>query len=197
MVNKNNKQSGAISKIILILAGVVLLIAIVVFIALSIASSKKSNTQGNNQNTQTEVEIPKPVYDATIGDVRLIMQSSVNMGSALKSVVSYQQDLITTERFIKVTIGGQNKGKLETESFAWDIGNIIDSEGRNFVPITNQAYNFLPKPDLCGSILKPEFAPISCIRIYEVSKQSKGLKIQVISKVPKVQSALLDLDLSQ
>ena len=188
---KKNNQKGSVSRLILVLAGVVLVIAAIIFIAISITSRKTESE--NNQNNQSEVEEPKPVYEATVGDIRLIMQSSFDAGSVLKSSTSNQTDLETTERFIKVTIGAQNKGKVDTDSFTWDLGNIVDSEGRNFVPITNKAFNFLPRPDLCGSVLKPEFAPVSCVRIYEVSRQSEGLKIQVISKVPKVQSVLLDL----
>ena len=188
---KKNNQKGSVSRLILVLAGVVLVIAAIIFIAISITSRKTESE--NNQNNQSEVEEPKPVYEATVGDIRLIMQSSFDAGSVLKSSASNQTDLETTERFIKVTIGAQNKGKVDTDSFTWDLGNIVDSEGRNFVPITNKAFNFLPRPDLCGSVLKPEFAPVSCVRIYEVSRQSEGLKIQVISKVPKVQSVLLDL----
>ncbi|MBM3206197.1 MAG: hypothetical protein FJZ43_01055 [Candidatus Staskawiczbacteria bacterium] len=191
---KKNNQKGSVSRLILVLAGVVLVIAAIIFIAISITSRKTESE--NNQNNQSEVEDSKQVYEATVGDIRLIMQSSFDAGSILKSSTSNQTDLETTERFIKVTIGAQNKGKVDTDSFTWDLGNIVDSEGRNFVPITNKAFNFLPRPDLCGSILKPEFAPVSCVRIYEVSRQSEGLKIQVISKVPKVQSVLLDLKIN-
>ena len=190
-----NKQKGEISKVILILAGAVLLLAIIIFVAISITSSRKSDDQTKNQDDQTQTEVPKPVYDTTVGDIKFILQSSINMGNTMQSTVSFQPDLTTTERFIKVTMGAQNKGKNDTAFGAFELGNIIDSEGRNYIPITNKAFNFLPKPDLCGSIMKPEFAPISCVRFYEVSRKSEGLKIQVISKSPKAQMQLMDLDL--
>jgi len=103
--------------------------------------------------------------------------------------MSYPPDLVTTEKFIKVTIGAQNKGKSNVLQSSWDIGNIIDSDGRNFIPIINQAYFWLPKIDLCGSILKPEFEPTPCVKIYEVSKASDSLKIEV--------NATLDLNSSK
>lgn len=192
---KFNNQSGQTSRVILVLAGAVLLVAVIVFVAIRVAGSRNKEQSSQNQTEQTENEPPKPVYDTTIGDIRFILQSSLGLGSFLKSETSFQQDLTTTERFIKVTVGAQNKGKNETTFSAWDVGNIIDSEGRSFIPITNKAYYFLPKPDLCGAILKPEFTPVPCVRMYEVSKQSKGLKVQVISKVPKQTSSLLDLNL--
>ncbi|MEK7664266.1 MAG: hypothetical protein AAB340_02405 [Patescibacteria group bacterium] len=191
---KNSSQTGQISRVILILAGVVLIITIIVFIAIRITSTKKTDTTEKSQTiTEIENESPKPVYDQTIGDIRFVLQSSVNLGGVLKSTIAYQQDLTTTERFIKVTIGAQNKGKSETALSAWELGNIIDSQGRSFIAITNKAFYFLPKPDLCGVILKPEFTPVPCIRIYEVSKKSEGLKIEVISKSPKVAKVALDL----
>lgn len=190
---KFNKSAGEISRVILVLAGAVLLITIIVFLAIRIAGSKKSDTQ--NGNPVVENEPPKPVYETIIGDIKFILQSSIDLGGVLKSNTTYQQDLTTTEKFIRVTVGAQNKGKVETTTFGWELGNIIDSDGRNFIPITNKAFYFLPQPDLCGSVLKPEFTPIPCVRIYEVSKKSDGLKIQVINKASKQAPLLLDLKL--
>lgn len=139
--------------------------------------------------------IPKPVYTTTIGNIKFALESSIDLGSVLKVQSTYQNDLVTTERFIKVTIGAQNKGKTETTQFAWEVGNVIDSEGRTFISIKNKAYQFLPQPDLCGTILKPEFDLIPCVMMYEVSKQSAGLKVEVINRSQKQGKALLDLDL--
>lgn len=185
-------QCGQVSRAILVIAGAILLIIIIAFLAIKIASSKKAQTAPASVQ---EIEPPKPVYETTIGDIKFILQSSMDLGNVLKPEKHqvYQKDLTTTERFIKVVIGAQNKGKIQTDQYVWEIGNIIDSEGRNFIPITNKAYYFLPQPSLCGAILKPEFAPISCTMMYEVSKQSTGLKIEVQAKSPKVAKALLDL----
>lgn len=195
METKNiTTQRGSVLRIVLILGAVVLIITIIIFAALRIVSSKKAAAPQNNESENKEP--PKPVYETTVGDIKFTLQSSLDLGNFLRDTASsYRQDLATTERFIKVTIGAQNKGKNETGAFSWDVGSIIDSEGRVFLPITNKAYNFLPRPDLCGAILKPEFTPVPCVRMYEVSKQSKDLKIQVISKVPKQSVGLLDLHL--
>ena len=96
-----------------------------------------------------------------------------------------------------MVVGAQNKSKVNLPQYSWDLGNIVDEEGRNFVPITNQAYFWLPVPDLCGALLKPEFDPIPCTRLYEVSKESTKLKIQVLTlsaTSSKKDQALLDLN---
>lgn len=139
------------------------------------------------------VAIPKPVYEVQMEDIRFVLELSEELGNVLQSSQTYVTKLTTTEKFIKVTVGAQNKGKGNIAPYTWDLGNIIDSEARNFVPITNRAYAFLPQPDLCGDLLKPEFDLTPCVRIYEVSKISTGLKVEVILTSPKKDKALLDL----
>ena len=112
---------------------------------------------------------------------------------------NYQENLTTTERFIKVIVGAQNKSKINTRRGAWDLGNIIDSEGRNFISIDVRTYAFLPRPNLCSTLLKPEFEPVPCVRFYEVSKESDGLKLEVgfmSANSSKMQKGLLDLPIS-
>ena len=73
-------------------------------------------------------------------------------------------------------------GLANTEANSWTLENIVDSEGRNFVPL--QGYNvapWLPNPDTCGALLKPAFNPTPCTKIYEVSKGSTGLKIRIVT----------------
>jgi hypothetical protein len=83
-------------------------------------------------------------------------------------------------KFIQVTIGAQNEGTANTEQNSWNIGNIVDSKGRNFVPLQGYTIQpWIPNPDLCGVLLKPAFDPTPCVKIYEVSKESSGLKIEV------------------
>ena len=198
-----NKSSGQISRTLIILAAVMLVVIVIAYFVIRITASRTPANQ--ETGTQAENEPPKPVYETIIGETRFLFESAVDLGSVLRSNTTFQQDLETTERFIRVVISAQNKGKNNIQQFSWDLGNIIDSEGRNFVPITNEAYFFLPKPDLCGSILKPEFDPVPCTRIYEVSKASKDLKIEVSADVSasgsgvgpgagSKQKALLDLD---
>jgi len=193
---KLNKQSGEISRALLVIAIVTLIIIVIVYLAVKISSSRSQQNQ-NPQDDPITQEPPKPIYEVQLGDIKFSVQKALDLGNIIKAEKSYQEDLKTTEKFIWVVVGAQNKGKNNLSQYAWDLGNIVDSEGRNFVPITNQAYYWLPKPDLCGALLKPEFDAIPCTRVYEVSKISTGLKLQVIATPPdstKKQSALLDLD---
>lgn len=128
---------------------------------------------------------PKVVYEAVLGDIKFTFIEARDMGKILAGLKSrypdWQKDLVTTEKFIIVTIGAQNKGKENIPERVWDIGNIIDSEGRNYVPLDQLADAWQPDPNLCSALLKPEFAALPCVKIYEVSRISTGLKIVVSS----------------
>lgn len=195
-IKKLNKQSGQISRVLLALAIATLIIIVIVYLAIKISSSR-SQQNNNQQNSSQTNEPPKPVYETQVGDIKFSVESARDLGNIIKSNSSFQQDLKTTEKFIWVVVGAQNKSKNNLAQYSWDLGNIVDSDGRNFVPITNQAYFWLPNPDLCGALLKPEFDPVPCTRIYEVSKASTKLQLQVIVTLlnsTKKQQALLDLD---
>lgn len=199
MSKKTLTSRGSASRVLLILAAVIIFFTVAVYFLIKYAQTKKEAVSPKEGEANTQNEPPKPVYDVMIGDIKFLLQSSKNLGSILKGN-AYQTDLTTTEYLIWVKVGAQNKGKVNIDRYSWDLGNLVDSEGRNFTPITNKAFFWLPKPDLCGEELKPEFEPISCVRIYEVSRESKGLKVEVISRIKnasKKQSELLDLDLVQ
>jgi hypothetical protein len=161
-----------------------------------------------------EPKIPgaeQPVYEKQLGNIRFVFESAPDRGKVLRVSditnnqysSSWQKDLPTIERFIEVTVGGQNMGTENTEQNAWDIENIVDSEGRNFVPMDQYVVQaWLPANNSCGALLKPAFDPLPCTKIYEVSKRSTGLKIRVKAaqnsisdniSSGKVESALLDL----
>ena len=179
------------------MAVVILVLTVIVYFVLRGVQNKSAEQETARQaELEAEKEPPKPVYEATIADIRFLFESANNMGRVLTGT-AYQPDLKTTEKFIQVVVGAQNKSKVSIDRYAWDLGPIVDSENRVFEPITNQAYYFLPKPDLCGAELKPEFRPIPCVRIYEVSRASTKLKIEVRATNPntnKKEAALLDLD---
>ncbi|MEK7658611.1 MAG: hypothetical protein AAB352_01980 [Patescibacteria group bacterium] len=172
------RQAGQASKMLLALAIIVLVAIVIVYIVIKATEKPAAPTV---PTTTT----PIVNYEATLGDIRFTFQEAVDMGKVLlgsqsKNTQYQQKDLTTTEKFIAVTIGAKNQGKKNVPERVWDIGNIIDSDGRNYVPL--DAYlsgPWLPDPNLCGALLKPEFTPISCTKIYEVSKVSKGLKIIV------------------
>jgi len=192
----NKYESGYISRTLIILAVVVLLAVVFVYGLIKFTTTRKAAQVAKEDAAKTAQEPPKPVYEGQVGDVRFLFDSALDLGPVIKAETLYQQDISTTEKFIKVTIRAQNKSNTDTMPYTWDIGNIIDSEGRNFIP-DNNAFQFLPRPNLCGAILKPEFEPTPCVKIYEVSKVSTHLKIEV-NAVPanssKKQEAFLDLN---
>lgn len=194
-IMKFNKESGQISRTLIILAFAVLLMGGAIYGVLRFGAGKKARLAQEEAEKSANTEPPKPVYETQLGDIRFLFDSAYDLGSVVKAVKQNQQDIKTTEKFIYLTVRAQNKGKGDTVRYSWDIGNIVDSEGRNFLPYEN-SYGFLPQPDLCGAILKPEFEPTPCVKMYEVSKISDNLKIE-IKFVPqnssKPQSALLDL----
>ncbi len=193
----NNKfQSGQASRTVIILAVIILIIAAIAYGITRFAISRKTSPTASTANNGPAA----PVYDLSIGDIRFFLESSQDLGTVLSGKFSrnpsYQPDLVTTEKFIKVTVRAQNKGDNDTHQYDWDLGKIVDSAGRNFLPITEKAYSWLPSPDLCGALLHPEFEPTPCVRYYEVSRVSEGLRLQVIAPKPnssKSQADFLDL----
>ena len=174
-----NKSSGQVSRLLLVLAIIVLVAVVITFLIMKMA------TPPPKPITPEEPTVPQPVYEQTLGDVRFVFESARDMGNTLKASDSknpgdWVKDLTTVARFIVVTVGAQNKGKLNIAERSWDIENIVDSEGRNFVPLEGYTVEqWLPENDLCTALLKPEFDPTPCTKIYEVSKKSTGLKIRV------------------
>lgn len=193
-------QGGEISRIILILAGAILLVVVIAFIAVSVSRSRQEEEPVDDL-PQVE-EPPKPVYELTMRNISFTLESSRDLGGVLYGTLSryptVQKDLVTTERFIEIVVGAQNKGTVNTSYYDWTVGNIVDSEGRSFVPLDYRVAPWLPATDLCGVLLKPEFEPVPCVKIYEVSKASAGLKIEVkvtIKDSSRKETAFLDLDI--
>lgn len=173
-----NFSSGQASRLLLILAIVILVAVAIVFVVMKVATPPPAPVT-------EEVVGPKAVYETTIGDIKFTFLEARDMGKALYGTNSrfsdWQENLTTTEKFIMVKIGAQNKGKVNIPERVWTIGDIVDSEGRSFVPLDRTADPWLPEVDLCGTLLKPEFAPTPCIKMYEVARIATGLKIKVIS----------------
>lgn len=177
MINKKyNKEAGQVARLFLILAIVILVAVIIVFIVMRAATAPPKPVV--EQPTGPEI-----LYEAQLGDVKFTFIEARDMGKVLLGSKSnrpdWQKDLTTTEKFIIVTIGAQNKGKENVPERVWDLGNIIDSEGRIYEPLGQTANPWRPDPNLCGELLKPEFAPLYCVKVYEVSRVSTGLKIVV------------------
>lgn len=192
MVSKKNKrpsiknlqrflQKGQVSRLLLVLAIIVLVAVVIVYLVMRMAE-KPAAPSG------PEIpEVPQPFYETTLGDIRFVFISARNLGNVLRvsdiknTQYSYaQKDFTTTEKFIEVTIGAQNKGTENIVQNAWKIGDIVDSELRRFVPVEGYSVQpWMPTINPCGALLKPAFDPTPCTQIYEVSKQSSGLKVEV------------------
>ena len=188
---KFNSSGGWISRTLIILAVVMFVAIIIVFVAIKFAANV-----AKPKDTEVGTEVPEAVYETQIGDIRFLVESATNLGSVLHNPMSnYQQDVVTTEKFIKVIIRAQNKGKVNIAQYSWSLGNLVDSADRIF-PSSDQAYYFLPNPDTCGAILKPEFEPVACTRIYEVSRVSTNFKVGVVgtNQNGKQEIQYLDLD---
>ena len=168
-----NKSSGQIAKVLLALAVVVLIAILIAYIVIKRAEKPP-------QALPEEPTEPLPVYEATLGDIRFLFLEATDKGSILKGKDSnqpeWQKDLQTTERFIELIVGAQNAGKENTLQKIWDVGEIIDSEGRKFIPAGQEVANWLPQyqDNLCGGILRPSFDPSPCKKIYEVAKIPRG-----------------------
>lgn len=177
-------QKGQVSRLLLILAIIVLVAVVIVYLILRMADRPAAPTP------ETGPEVPQPVYEEALGNLKFVFESAIDKGNVLRVAdiskeqyySSWQKDVYSTERFIEVTVGAQNKGKANISDRSWDIGNIVDAEGRNFEPLDDYSIDaWLPDDNFCGALLKPEFDPIPCTKIYEVSKISTGLKITIIS----------------
>ncbi len=180
-----NKSSGQVSRLLLVLAVIVLVAVVITYLILRMAQKPPQPA------TPTDNTPVLPVYEKALGNTRFVFQSSIDRGQILKvSDVTNSQYLSSSQgnlaisnpgaKFIQVTVGAQNKGSENIERGSWDIGDIMDSEGRKFVPLDGYTISpWLPNPNMCGALLKPAFDPTPCTKIYEVSKQSTGLKITV------------------
>ena len=182
---KFNKSSGQVSRLLLVLAIIVLVAVVITYLVLRMASPAPKPASQN----KTATTVPLPVYEKQLENIDFTFESALNRGNVLSASdvtsaqdSSYQKDLNTTERFIQVTVGAQNVGKENIEQNAWDIENIVDSKGREFIPDdTYTVAPWIPADSNCGALLRPAFDPTPCTKIYEVSNQSDlgSLKIRV------------------
>ncbi|MCD6550348.1 hypothetical protein J7K24_02265 [bacterium] len=169
---------------------IVALLAISFFLIKSMLPELNINPSPPEESPPSIIE--EPVYEVKIGDVKFRIKEVKDRGNKLSAVDAYSwrpSDLITTEKFIEVTIEVQNIGTKDIKG-GWDMKNIFDKEGREFAPYPEALPWVSPDSD-CGAILKPGFSPTLCTKIYEVAKISSGLRVQV--NVRNVGSDYLDL----
>lgn len=188
-------EAGEVSRILVFIAVACFLVIVAVYGVTTYISYQRSKAKKQSeQPTQPIVEqSAQPQYDTKAGDIRFLFESAQDVGSVLKAPHTYDTDLTTTERFIKLTIGAQNLGPTNTQAYSWDVGDIVDSVGRHYTSINDRAYSWLPRPDLCGSVLKPQFAPTPCVKYYEVSRVSTSLKVEVKVTEPKKEKSTVEI----
>ena len=178
LIENIKKSSGQVTKTLLALA-------ILVLVGLAIAYIVVTYTKPKPKEEEVPVS-ELPTYETTMGEVRYVFLEATDMGDVLRvsdikdKTYYYGDDITTTERFITVTVGGQNVGKENTKQGVWGAGDIVDEEGRSYTALEDNVSAWLKQGGLCGSILKPSFEPTPCERIYEVAKVAKKLKIKVI-----------------
>jgi len=189
--NVFKSQSGQVSRILIFIAVGCLAFVLVLYAVTTFISYQKAKNKKPPQQTQGQPA--GPTYDTKAGNIRFLFETAEDMGGVLKAPHAYDTDLTTSDHFIKLTVGAQNLGKTNTPLYAWDVGDLIDSTGRHFTSINDKAYSWLPRPDLCGSVLKPQFSPVPCVKYYEVSRVSTSLRAQVKVTEPSKAESILDI----
>jgi hypothetical protein len=199
---KINKESGQASRLLLVLAIVVFIAGIIVFLVMKMATpAPKPQAQVNNTPVAS---VTGPFYTKQLNNINFIFESATDKGNILSTseIISntngQQMQNIDADpggKFLEVTVGAQNEGKLNTSQGAWDMGNVVDSEGRNFIPLDQNVVGPWLPSQMCGALLKPAFDPVPCVKLYEVSNESTGLKITVknMENAKKPITFLLDL----
>src|SRR3989344_4220460 len=119
MKNIFKHSRGATSTILLVLGVVLIIVIVVVYIVIRTGAIKNAGTKPATTE-ETVTGPPPPVYDTNIGDVKFIFIQAQDLGNNLTSPnKSFSSNLTTTEKFIKVTIGAQNVGKLNIAQQSW------------------------------------------------------------------------------
>lgn len=198
---KRNKESGLprgeagqASRLLLILAAVVLVAGVIVYLVIRMATPAPKpkveikTTPTPNAATTTLAA----AYEKQLNNIKFIFQSAINRGIVLNAVDvinnpnSSQVESINATpggKFIQVTVGARNEGKQNIAQGSWDLGNIVDDQGREFIPMEPDTVSpWIFNSDSCGSLLMPAFDPTPCTKIYQVSDASTGLKITVEDK---------------
>lgn len=201
---KFNKQEGQASKLLLILGVVILIAGVMVYLVMKMATpTAKPTVTPVVKSTPTPT--PGLTFQKQLNDINFVFESVVNRGSALTASQITNTDQFGLSQsvtadpggsFLQVIIGAQNEGQTNTAQGEWDIGNIVDSKGRNFIPMDNSIVGpWLSSQNACSALLRPAFEPVLCTKIYQVSDISTGLKINVLNKQKgkKAMSFLLDL----
>jgi hypothetical protein len=179
----------------ILIAGIAIIILIVlVFVILKVV--KKPPPPPPVEKKQ------EPVYETIVGNVKFKLVEAKDRGNRLlasesKNPEYIKEDLVTTDRFIEVTISAENIGKDNIPQNLWDMEELVDKEGRKFYS-SPQFDQWVVRESKCGALLKPGFTPTPCTKIYEVANVATGLKVKVSVKTVGTQKGgegLIDIGL--
>jgi len=160
---------------IAILVSFVFIIGLVIWVSLSILSTL-------SPEKPSPEKIPTIYFvnqDVRVGDVRWKVLEVKDLGSRLKGSQSrystFQEDVITTGKFIKVRFEVENLGK-ELKSVTWL--RLVDSQSREYVPYSGVSAWIPEKEDLfLIENLNPNI-PKTLAVIFDVAKDASGLKFR-------------------
>ncbi len=170
-----NKEKGAG---VLLVFGVIFVVIIVGILIVNVMVSPPEDDNGEKE----EEDVFEAQYEVMAGNMKFIFKEAIDMGSVLRTGNPRSEDLVTTERFIKVTIGAVNEGTNSIAGRDWEVEKIIDEEGRIFEPLREfNVREWLPEDNGCHTIVHPGFSPKRCTQIYEVANISERLKAKVVS----------------
>jgi len=180
------KESGQLSmKQMVILGAIGAVGAIIIILSSDVLKSTKTPIPTVNKEQE-------PVYEVILGKaVRFKLQEVKDRGDTLLLEEStmpqfVKKNVTTTERFIEVSVLVDNISQDNINIGRWDIKEIYDSEGSKFY--SEPVFNYwASRESQCGDILKPKFTPTLCSKIYNVSKISTGLKLELYFKESKEQ----------
>jgi len=182
---KNKTKGGIPSFVLFIIIGIIVIILIIIIIN----AFKKTPPPPPKEEPKSQ----EPAYEAVIGDVKFKLKEAKDFGNILKGSESKnnqsQKDIMTTERFIEVTITAENIGKESVGIGTWNLNDLFDKEERRFI-FSQETSPWIPEESRCGDLLKPGFTPTSCTKIYEVANISTGLKVKVSARSAKPSFAL-------
>lgn len=203
MTQEKKKSGGCLRTIglsVVVIAG--LFVALVVGVAIfGPSSSTQSRSEASNASTRanaapdaTATPLPVIGQDVTVDQVRWKMIAAENLGNVLKSGNQFTDDKKTSGAFIKVRFEMEN---LSTDMLSFTGLDLVDDQSRKFTS-TSDAFMFIKDDnERCTMIenLNPNITK-TCITIYEVPANAKGLKAKVSDlKMFGSQEALVDLGL--
>lgn len=177
-----------IRKMLFVMGGLILLFIMSIFL---LNISEKNRDKRNIEIKNAEAEKIDNIEMLAEPEYGIELAEAEDLGNFIKcdkKENSFCEDQSTNGKFIKVSIKVINLsletiakgGRLWTALLPWNSGKIVDNKNRKYESIDNifGMPSQLFKESECNSELKPNL-PKKCIKIYEVSADSEGLKIEM------------------